>query len=98
MAVPLADLPPGFIPELPDTTIATTLQISSPAPPAFQKEVDLAFPKPAEAPDDATYSVYRRLVGPDGLSSSLSDTRSMDWDPGVWRYRYSRSCRLLVWV
>lgn len=60
------ELPPGFLPELPDTTVSSALQLDSPDPPAFQTEVDLAFPKPADAPEDATYFVYRRMAGPDG--------------------------------
>ncbi len=60
------DLPPGFLPEIADATLGTILKIESPDPPAFDKEVDLAFPKPADAPEDATYFIYRRMTGPHG--------------------------------
>ncbi len=67
-AISLDQLPEGALPDigLPGATASTALKLESPEPPAFNKEVDLAFPKPADAPDDATYFIYRRMDGPDG--------------------------------
>lgn len=66
-AVSPEELPPGPLPDLfPGATVATSLKLESPEPPTFQKEVDLVFPKPADAPDNAVYFVYRRMQGPDG--------------------------------
>lgn len=63
-AIPVDQLPDGALPE--GSTAASVLKMEVPqgeAPPEFQKEVDLVFPKPAGAPDGAVYVVYRRLDG-----------------------------------
>jgi hypothetical protein len=56
-----ADRPP-----LDNANFGSGLKIDSQDKPAFNKEIKLAFPKPADAPDGAFYYVYRRLQGPDG--------------------------------
>jgi hypothetical protein len=51
-------------PDLPNANFGSGLKITAPAMPVFKKEVKLAFPKPADAPDGSFYYVYRRLSGP----------------------------------
>ena len=58
--------PPEERPEIDAGTFGGGLKIESHDEPTFKKEVDLVFPKPVDAPDDAFYYVYRRLVGPNG--------------------------------
>jgi RHS repeat-associated protein len=68
-AISIDQLPEGALPDLPGATAATALKLEADeaaGPPAFNKEVDLVFPKPADAPDGATYLVYRRMAGPNG--------------------------------
>ncbi len=48
-------------PGLPDVEFGGVLRIDSPEMPEFRKEVDLAFPRPAAAPDGSFFYVYRRL-------------------------------------
>jgi len=59
--------PPEERPEIDAGTFGGGLKIETPGEPRFKKEVDLVFPKPADAPDDAFYYVYRRLVSPTGV-------------------------------
>ncbi len=56
-------------PDLPNATFGSGLKITSPQMPVFHKEVKLAFPKPADAPDGSFYYVYRRLQGPNNTYS-----------------------------
>jgi hypothetical protein len=52
-------------PELPavsGATFGSGIQVNSPSMPFLKKEVKFAFPKPADAPDDAFYYVYRQLT------------------------------------
>jgi hypothetical protein len=67
-AISLDELPPGGLPDLglPEATASTALKLESPDPPSFNREVDLVFPKPVDAPENAVFFVYRRLEGPDG--------------------------------
>jgi hypothetical protein len=53
-------------PDIPGASFGSGLKISSPEKPMFKKEVKLAFPKPADAPDGAFYEAYRRMQGPNG--------------------------------
>ncbi len=53
-------------PDLPDGNFGGGLKVSSPDKLAFKKEVKLAFPKPADAPDGSFFYVYRRLATADG--------------------------------
>jgi hypothetical protein len=54
-------LPPA--PTVADTTTASALRVETFGNPVFQKEVHLAFPKPADAPDGSFYYVHRLLNG-----------------------------------
>ncbi|WP_291983732.1 Ig-like domain-containing protein [Luteitalea sp.] len=51
----------------------------------FAKEIDLAFPRPADAPPGAYFYVYRRLQGPNGLVAfeSLDDAFEDGTGPGA---------------
>jgi hypothetical protein len=51
---------------LPGLVIAGGVTIESPGLNFFTQEVDLAFPKPPDAPDGAIYFILRKLTGPDG--------------------------------
>ena len=51
-------------PDIPGGMFGGGLRIHSDDEPTFKKEVDLVFPKPAAAPDGASYYVHRRLEGP----------------------------------
>ena len=53
-------------PDVPGANFGSGLKITSPEKPIFKKEVKLAFPKPADAPDGAFYEAYRRMQGPNG--------------------------------
>jgi hypothetical protein len=53
-------------PDIPGANFGSGLKITSPEKPMFKKEVKLAFPKPADAPDGAFYEAYRRMQGPNG--------------------------------
>ena len=53
-------------PDIPGANFGSGLKITSPEKPVFKKEVKLAFPKPADAPDGAFFEAYRRMQGPDG--------------------------------
>ncbi len=53
-------------PPLDNANFGGGLKIESADTPAFNKEIKLAFAKPADAPDGAFYYVYRRLLGPNG--------------------------------
>ena len=55
-------------PDIPGANFGSGLKITSPEKPIFKKEVKLAFPKPADAPDGAFYEAYRRMQGPNGQS------------------------------
>lgn len=48
-------------PYVPGLEFGTALKLETQGNPIFQKEVDLAFPRPADAPDGSFYYVYRRL-------------------------------------
>jgi hypothetical protein len=50
------------------------IKITAPAMPSFNKEVKLAFPVPANAPQGAFYYVYRRLVDPNDNGKILFET------------------------
>ncbi len=68
-AISPQELPEGLLPDLPGATVTSALKMDVPPtvdPPSFRKEVDLVFPKPANAPDGAVYVVYRRLDGENG--------------------------------
>ena len=64
--VPPASIPADKRPDLPGATLSSAVRIVSDERPAFRKEVDLVFPKPADAPAGAFFYVYRQLQGPDG--------------------------------
>jgi hypothetical protein len=53
-------------PDLPGGNFGSGLKVTSPEMPIFKKEVKLAFPKPADAPDGAFFYVYRRMTNMDG--------------------------------
>lgn len=60
---------PNLFPERPDVpngSFGSGLKVSSPDKLAFKKELKLAFPKPADAPDGSFFYVYRRLATADG--------------------------------
>ena len=59
-AISADQLPEGALPDVPGATVSSALKIDvapQDEPPQFQKEVDLVFPKPADAPDGAVYAV-----------------------------------------
>src|SRR6185312_14638894 len=56
-------------PDLPDANFGSGLKITTNAATTFKKEVKLAFPKPADAPDGSFFYVYRRVPNPDGSVS-----------------------------
>ncbi len=56
-------------PDVPSGSFGSGLKVSSPDKLAFKKEVKLAFPKPADAPDGSFFYVYRRLATADGTAS-----------------------------
>lgn len=54
-------------PEIPEGHFGGGLKVTSPDKLGrLKKEIDLAFPKPADAPDGSFYYVYRRLAKADG--------------------------------
>ncbi|HET8775705.1 MAG TPA: Ig-like domain-containing protein [Thermoanaerobaculia bacterium] len=53
-------------PTLPDAHFGSGLRITSEQMPSLQKEGDLVFPKPADAPEGAFYYVYRRVTNSAG--------------------------------
>ncbi|HEX4965048.1 MAG TPA: Ig-like domain-containing protein [Thermoanaerobaculia bacterium] len=53
-------------PDVPSGSFGSGLKVSSPDKLAFKKELKLAFPKPADAPDGSFFYVYRRLATADG--------------------------------
>ncbi|HET8644281.1 MAG TPA: hypothetical protein VFO85_02255, partial [Vicinamibacteria bacterium] len=61
-----ATIPVEKRPDLPGASLAAAVRIVSDDKPAFKKEVDLVFAKPAEAPAGAFFYVYRQLQGPNG--------------------------------
>lgn len=65
-AVPLADVAEADKPADPYATLGGALRVESSEPVTFAKEVDVAFPKPAEAPDsaDVVYWIQRRVTTP----------------------------------
>ena len=65
---PLAEseLPEGQRPDLPDAHFGSGFKIESADKPRFKKEVDLAFPRPADAPEGAFFYVYRKIDLPGG--------------------------------
>lgn len=54
------------LPTWPGLSFGSGLHIDAPDKPAFNQEVKLAFPVPANAPSNAFYYVYRRLTDQDG--------------------------------
>jgi hypothetical protein len=54
------------LPVWPGLSFGSGLHIDAPDKPAFNQEVKLAFPVPANAPSNAFYYVYRRLTDQDG--------------------------------
>ena len=60
-------LPPNQKPDLPDSNFGSGLKITSEDMPTFEKEVDLVFPKPPDAPDGAFYYVYRQFETDTGI-------------------------------
>ncbi len=53
-------------PELEGSHFASGLKIETTGEPEFKKELKLAFPRPAEAPERSFFYVYRKLDGPSG--------------------------------
>lgn len=54
------------LPDVPGSIFAGGMKITSPDAPVIKKEIKLAFPVPAGAPDGAFYQAYRQLQGPQG--------------------------------
>ncbi len=63
---PESALPEGQRPDLPGAHFGYGLSIESADKPRFKQEVDLAFPKPADAPEGAFFYVYRKIELPGG--------------------------------
>ena len=61
-----ATCPPGSARTCPTRHFGAGLKIESADKPTFKKEVDLVFPKPADAPPGAFYYVYRKIDLPGG--------------------------------
>ena len=64
--VPPASIPVDKRPDLPGATLSSGVRIISEAKPTYRKEVDLVFPKPADAPAGSFFYVYRQVQGPNG--------------------------------
>lgn len=54
------------LPSFPGSIFGSGLHVDAPSMPAFNEEVKLVFPVPANAPSNAFYYVYRRLTDQDG--------------------------------
>ena len=63
---PESALPEGQRPDLPGAHFGYGLAIQSADKPRFKQEVDLAFPRPAGAPEGAFFYVYRQIELPGG--------------------------------
>ena len=62
-------LPAGQRPDLPNAHFGGGLKIESADKPQFDQEVDLVFPRPADAPDGAFFYVFRKVDLPGGRVS-----------------------------
>ena len=60
-------LPPDQNPDLPDANFGSGLKVTSEDMPTFEREVDLVFPKPSDAPEGAFFYVYRKFETDTGL-------------------------------
>jgi hypothetical protein len=86
------------LPDLPGATVSSAMKIEADpdyGAPQFDKEVDLVFPKPAGAPDDAVYVVYRRLDGENGrIAYEALDYATVEGDKVVTaRIPSAATCR-----
>jgi hypothetical protein len=63
------DLAPGTGPDLPGARFGAGIKIESADKPTFKKEVDLAFPRPKDAPEGSFFYVYRKIDLPGGRVS-----------------------------
>ena len=79
-----ASLPLEQRPNLGEGTVASAIRVEAPSRPSFQREVDLVFPKPADAPPGAFYYVVRQLAGPEGRAFFQTvDTAAVEGDKVV---------------
>ena len=67
--------------DLPGGTIGAAMRIETDHPGRFAREIDLAVPRPAAAPDGAFFYVYRRHVGPNG--QVRFETLDHAWEGGT---------------
>jgi len=71
--------PDDPLPDLPDGVVGATVQITSPVATPFKKEAKLVFERPAGAPDDAAYLIYKRVdLGAGRIVWAVLDQASLD--------------------